>query len=177
MPTIEEAERNAADLMRYVKIAIIKSCPAALFEIESHVTDRHMNKSDAFLRRRVHNIIRRGGQPPERMASTFVADDYFAVAIAVLRELLSNSDTLNLIARYCISDSYNGAYAIKMSMPPEISGHGYIYCDGRYQRVECNNIRIVFRCTREFHILLEQNPPAVTGNNIFLEIVTLYPIR
>lgn len=163
-------------MVKKARSAIVMTLGQSLFKAERHVQNRHMDKKERALKKRVRRIIRERGQPPERMTSTFVNSDFTDIAIAVLNTVLSNSDVLDDIAYQCVFGNSNGTYVVVAEMPDNVSGYGIVIRDSKFVKLECHYIKAVFRFTHQFRQELRRNVDNVPINCEVCTVVTIYPV-
>lgn len=123
------------------KKVLIVSLAGAVFDAESHVVARHINKSDAWLRRRSRRLAQRSDIP--KMASTFTDTNFFDVALAVYRKLVCSDEILDRIVDTAVSTFGVTCTAI-VDMPDGMSGHAYVFREGVHERIECHHVRVAF---------------------------------
>lgn len=171
----DDNSANSSVALRTVKLAIIKSFGRCLIESKNHVENRHMDKREAVLRRRVTRMVRRSGQPPEKVASTFVDSEFSDIALAVMTAVFMDSSVLEDIAFRCVFGGSNDTYIVIAEMPTNVHGYSIVIRDGEYIRLECYYIKAVLKYTSNFRQALAANPDRIPENCSFCTIATIYP--
>lgn len=171
---MENADEN---IIKAIKISIIRTLPSAIFDAEPHVTARHINKTDMWLMHRLQRMASSQANQSEKATSSFENTDFFSAALLTVRAILSSNEALEEIACAFALMSQSRPHLIIIPMPDNIQAKGFRLADGRIEEIECHRIRVVLRRTPEFLALLENAPQEISQCSTCCTVLTFYPIR
>lgn len=102
-----------------------------------HISKMHLNVGNQKLKTRA--AVKRGP------ASSFYGVSLSVLIMLVAGGILDDAEASSAIADFCTNQSGQKWIKVRISMPKDVSGHGFLYIPGsdRFQRFECEHVEII----------------------------------
>lgn len=148
---------------RALKLTVKDSLAVAI----PHLSKMHLNASNQKLKARA--VAKCGA------ASSFYGASLPMLIMLVAGGILDDAEVCSEIANFC-ADSSSKRMKIRISMPKDVLGHGFLYIpgDGKFQRFECEHIEIVLY--RKPSTCAELSSPLWMTSGYCVYAKTFYPV-
>lgn len=133
-----------------------------------HISKMHLNIGNQKLKTRA--AVKRGP------ASSFYGVSLPVLIMLVAGGVLDDAEAFSAIAEFCADQSGPEWMKAKISMPKNVSGHGFLYIPDtdRFQRFECEHIEIVLY--RKPSTCAELSDPLWMTSGYCVYAKTFYPV-